>query len=140
MEEFVEIKDFEGYKINREGEIMGKVGRILKPSLNDGYLRVCLTKDGKHHTKRIHRLLGIQFIPNPNNLPVIDHIDGNRQNNSLENLRWVSKIENSNNRIVRGCIFWHKNTWRAEITIFGKRYQKSSLNKEVVEEWIEQYK
>jgi hypothetical protein len=141
MEEFVEIKDFEEYKINKEGEIMGKFGRILKPCDDKGgYLYVILMKDGKRYTKKIHRLVGEQFIPNPNNLPVIDHIDGNRQNNSLENLRWADRMTNSNNRIVRGCIFWHKprNNWKAQIIIFGKLYQKTSKDKSILEEWLKQ--
>jgi hypothetical protein len=45
-----------------------------------------------------HRIIAQQFIPNPNNLPEIDHIDRNRQNNHLENLRWVSRRENCKNR------------------------------------------
>ena len=138
-----EIKDFEYYKINRNGEVMGKFGRILKPCYDkDGYLFVILMKDGKRHAKRIHRLVGLQFIDNPDNLPQIDHIDHNRQNNSLENLRWVNNMTNTNNKIVKGCICWDKsnNNWKAVIIIFGKLYQKTSKEKSVCEEWLEQYK
>jgi hypothetical protein len=144
MEEFEELKDFPNYKINRKGEIWSNCcERIMDPSLNkDGYYIISLTKDGKQYTKLVHRLIAIQFIDNPNNLPEIDHIDHNRTNNSLENLRWVSRIENNNNRIVRGCIYWHKthNNWQAQITIFGKTYSKSSKEKSVVEEWLKKIK
>jgi hypothetical protein len=140
MEEFVEIKDFSNYKINRNGEVMGKFGRIMKSWVDNGYLRVILTKDGKKYSKRVHRLIGIQFIPNPNNLPIIDHIDRNKQNNSLENLRWVDNMTNCQNLIVRGCICWNKYSWKAEITIFGKTYSKSSKDKSVVEDWLKKIK
>ena len=141
MEEFEEIKDFEEYKINRNGEVMGKFGRILKNRHNKkGYLQVALMKDGKEYSKRVHRLVGLQFIDNPNNLPIVDHIDCNRQNNCLENLRWVSIIENNNNKIVRGGIYWIENNWRAQITIYGKKYSKRSKDKSVVEEWLEKIK
>jgi hypothetical protein len=144
MEEFEEIKGFSNYLINKEGKVWTKLkNRLLKPSLDkDGYYIVDLTKDGKHHKKKVHRLVGIQFIPNPNNLPCIDHIDRNRQNNSLENLRWVNNITNLQNLIVRGCIYWDKlnKGWKAKINIFGKTYRKYSKDKEVVEEWLKKIK
>ena len=83
MEEFEEIKGFEEYQINRKGEIKGKFGGLLNPSISDGYLNIKLYKDGKKYTKKVHRLLGIQYIPNPDNLPEIDHIDRNKINNDL---------------------------------------------------------
>ena len=142
MEEYEEIKDYPNYLINRQGKIWSKFyNRELIPSLGkDGYLKISLTKDKKRKTYKIHRLLAIQFIPNPDNLPIIDHIDGNRQNNSFENLNWVNPIENSNNRLKRGGICWNENSWLGRITIFGKRYEKKSINKSVVEEWLEKIK
>jgi hypothetical protein len=100
------IKGYENlYKINKQGEIYscGK-GIIMKPQeTEDGYLYVNLIGFDKEGNKkkikhRIHRLLALQYIPNPDNKPEIDHIDRNKHNNSLDNLRWVSKIENRNNR------------------------------------------
>lgn len=142
MEEFEEIKGFEEYQINRKGEIKGKFGGLLNPSISDGYLNIKLYKDGKKYTKKVHRLLGIQYIPNPDNLPEIDHIDRNRQNNCLENLRWVSAMENSNNRLKRGGIYWNKfdNNWQGQLRFFGKRYTKNSKDKSIVEEWLENIK
>ena len=68
---------------------------ILKESTtNDGYLTVRL--DDKHYRK--HRLIALQFLPNPDNLPFIDHIDRDRTNNHLDNLRWVTASDNSFNR------------------------------------------
>lgn len=100
MDIFYDLKGFEGlYKINKKGEMWSCIyKKIMKPHIEDGYLRVNLKKYKKKHTGRIHRLLGIQFIDNPDNLAQIDHIDRNRTNNSLDNLRWVSQITNRQNR------------------------------------------
>ena len=65
---------------------------LLNPWVHTtGYLRVCL---GRNNPKYIHRLMAIAFLPNPDGLPQVDHIDGNRLNLSLENLRWVSQKQN----------------------------------------------
>lgn len=59
------------------------------------YWGTCLTKNGKTKSIRIHRLLAQHFIENKNNLPCVNHIDGNKLNNSLNNLEWVSYMENN---------------------------------------------
>lgn len=133
MDIFEDIKGYEGlYQINRLGEIKSigsgrnrKTGYILKQILlKFGYIQVAFRKDKKTTKHYIHRLLGIQFIPNPENKPTIDHIDRNKQNNSLENLRWATHSEQCNNQdrsaMVRGIskkelqkIKWTKqNDWR----------------------------
>ena len=68
---------------------------ILKPSLHEkGYLRVVLYTNGKNKIFRIHRLVAQLFIPNPENKPEINHVDGNKLNNFAENLEWVTHAEN----------------------------------------------
>lgn len=57
--------------------------------------------NGKQNKRLLHRLVAQAFIPNPDNLPEIDHIDGNSKNNSLDNLRWCTHKENSNYEIRR---------------------------------------
>lgn len=80
-------------------------GRRIKEKLlnpvkdKQGYMIITLSKNGKAKTHKIHRLIAMAFIPNPENKPCIDHIDTNRDNNSLDNLRWVTQKENSNNEI-----------------------------------------
>lgn len=90
------IKQNENYSINEVGEIRNDItGRIKKPTLNkvNGYWIVDLWKDNKSTKIPLHRLLAEAFIPNPQNKPTVDHKDGNRQNNSLQNLRWASYSE-----------------------------------------------
>jgi|APCry1669193181_1035450.scaffolds.fasta_scaffold18915_2 hypothetical protein len=139
MSELEELKGFSNYLINKEGQVWSKYfKRFIKPHTNTkGYFCVYICDDNKKQSNfSVHRLLGLQFIDNPNNLPIIDHIDGNRKNNCLDNLRWVDAMTNSNNRIKRGSIYQDKDYWRAKICINGKKYTKASKSKEVVEEWL----
>jgi len=74
-----------------------KRGILLKPFRNrDGYLMVCLAKDGKEKKYTVHRLVAIAFVPNPNNLPEVNHKDENKTNNIWTNLEWVDSKTNSN--------------------------------------------
>lgn len=93
---WVKIKQNENYSINENGEVRNdNKGNIRTPYINkrNGYYYVDLWKDNKRVKYPIHRLLAIAFIPNPNNKQTVDHIDGNRQNNSLDNLRWATYSE-----------------------------------------------
>lgn len=70
---------------------------IRKQSISkNGYMRVILSDNGKNKTYFVHRLVAAAFIPNPDNLPEIDHIDGNRANNDATNLRWCTRKQNLN--------------------------------------------
>ena len=94
MELWKEIEGFENYQVSSWGRVRSANG-ILKPYRNKkGYLKVGLSKDGKCHKKRVNRLVAMAFIDNPNDLPFVDHIDGNKENNSITNLRWVTDEDN----------------------------------------------
>lgn len=71
-------------------------GKILKPYITYGYLRVHLSKDGVKKNIMVHRLVAETFIPNPNNLPCINHKDECRNNPHVDNLEWCTYEYNSN--------------------------------------------
>lgn len=83
------------YTIYENGDIYNKYNKKLSPVDNGkGYLIVNIYINGKRTCKSIHRLLGELFLENPNNYSDINHIDGNRQNNSLTNLEWCTHSTN----------------------------------------------
>lgn len=69
-------------------------GQLLTPRQTRGYVRVSLTKEGKEWNKQVHRLVAIAFIPNHENKPQVNHIDGVKSNNNVENLEWATSQEN----------------------------------------------
>lgn len=91
------------YSISKSGHVKHD-GHTLKPFLNNsGYELIRVKKDdGSHSTVPLHRLLGLTFIPNPAGLSDIDHIDSDRLNNSLDNLRWISHRQNLQRRQNNG--------------------------------------
>ena len=93
-------KQIEGYPhlfVSRTGQVWTTTyNRLLKPHIsNRGYLRIGLNKDKVIKTVGVHRLVAEAFIPNPDNLPQVDHIDGNKLNNTVENLQWISPSDNT---------------------------------------------
>ncbi|MEE6207378.1 MAG: HNH endonuclease [Alphaproteobacteria bacterium] len=103
MMEYRTIPGYGGlYEASDDGRIYGlKCRRPLKPRIKDGYETVTLCKDGKKRYFRVHRLIAFAFIPNPYDLPEIDHINGNPRDNRVCNLRWASRRANQNNPITR---------------------------------------
>lgn len=98
MEIWKDIKGYEGlYQVSNFGRVINcKRNSEMKAIVrSNGYLSVNLTKDGKCRTLSIHRLIAEAFIPNPQGLPCINHIDENKCNNSIENLEWCTYRENT---------------------------------------------
>ncbi len=91
-----DIEGYEGlYQISNLGNVKSlKNNIILKPLINKGYSKCHLYKDGKLKLKRIHRLVAETFIPNNNNYPCVNHKDGNKQNNIVDNLEWCTRSYN----------------------------------------------
>lgn len=94
----VAIPGFEGvYEIDTKGNVFNSKG-VMKPWNHNGkqpYFVIGLRKVGKTHKYLVHRLVAETFIPNPENKPQVNHIDGDVHNNCVENLEWVTNAENT---------------------------------------------
>jgi hypothetical protein len=94
------IRDYESlYEVNENGDVRSLHKRNFHQLLSQridrgGYLTVSVSKHGKDTTLYVHRILGMAFIPNPENKPFINHKNGIRTDNSLANLEWVNQSEN----------------------------------------------
>ena len=123
MEEWRDIEGYEGlYQVSNEGRVKSlerdiEVMNILfgsqirhlkekyiKPKVNSSNrLQVRLWKDGVKEQKQIHVIVAEAFIPNPNECDVVHHIDHNPQNNSVDNLIWMTKEEHSAMHSTERC-------------------------------------
>lgn len=84
------------YEVNENGEVFNKEsGKYAKMSSasHDGYVKCALYVNGTARTIALHRLVAQTFIPNPDNKPQVHHIDGNKENNKVSNLEWVTPKE-----------------------------------------------
>ena len=97
MEEWKDIIGYEGlYQVSNLGRVR-RSGKILKGGYNNkGYHTINLCKKGISKSFFVHRLVAIAFIPNPNNLPIVNHKDENPKNNCIENLEWCTYKYNAN--------------------------------------------
>lgn len=101
-----DVVGYEGlYQVSNLGRVKSIRGRkvtekIMKPHLQrTGYYSIWLCKEDKKGNKSLHRIIAEAFIPNPENKPCIDHVNGVATDNRIENLRWCTYKENSNNPV-----------------------------------------
>ena len=102
---------------------------MKQTSNNKGYLRITLY-DGKRKTKLIHRIVGKAFIPNPNNLPQINHINGIKTDNRVVNLEWCN---NSYNQLQANRMGFCKNRLESTIKSLSKQIGKYDLEGNLIE-------
>ena len=132
MEQFLKIKNFDTYSVSDYGNVRNDItGRILKPGSRGDYYQVLLKNEsGNQKMHTVHRLVATTFLKNPENKPVVDHIDGNPKNNHLSNLRFATMSENNRNRKTsilnksgyKGAHFDNQaKRWRVVITVDNKR-------------------
>lgn len=134
QEEWRDVKEYEGlYQVSNFGRVKSLSRKIKYPNGHihpysekilkeyvtpNGYPSVALGKDGKNTRVSVHRLVANAFIDNPDNLPQINHKDGNKQNNNIENLEWITVSNN-----ILHAIYVLKNRTRpVECIETGKRY------------------
>lgn len=79
------------YEVSSFGRVKNEFGRILKGNIKHGYHYVNIRSLRDY---RVHRLVALVFIPNPNNLPIVNHLDHNRLNNKVDNLEWCTQKDN----------------------------------------------
>lgn len=132
MEEYKIIDEYPQYSVSNLGNIKhNKTKKILKKNVDRyGYYYVILSNNGVKKFFRIHRLVGLAFIINPENKLTIDHIDNNKKNNNVNNLRWATHEENyynkkiykNNNSGIKGVFFNKKNNkWKAYVCVNKKQ-------------------
>lgn len=143
MTQFKDIENYEGmYQVSSDGRIMslgrfvvnGRKGRKLpqyvppcerKCSLHGtGYLTIRLANQGVVCTHRVHRLVAKAFIPNPLGLPFVNHINGDKTDNRVENLEWCTPGENTMHAVRTGLLINERDT------LTGRFIPKSLANKE----------
>ena len=107
------MKDIIGYEnlyaITEDGKVWShRLSKFLNPTTNkDGHLQINLSKNGTKKRFYLHRLVAETYLPNPNNLPEVHHINGIRNDNRVDNLDWVSKEENISKRIFNRGAKWY---------------------------------
>ena len=119
------ILDYENiYYASTEGHIENSRKRLKSYTINSGYEAIKLTKEGKKKAFLVHRLVALTFLPNEEDHPEVNHIDGNKSNNALSNLEWCSRSENKQHALKLGLydkIYTQRNT-------LGKKH-KSTVSK-----------
>lgn len=137
MEEWKSIKDFDRYLISSNGRVKSLItNKILKQIFDKstGYLNVKLRRNNKYYTKHVHRLVVENFVPNLENKPLTDHINANKIDNRLVNLRWCTQKENMEYARQKG------------LTNFGRKkilcieLNKSFISSRQAATWLNNYK
>ena len=128
-EKWKSVNGYANYEISSCGRVRNATTeRMLKPT-DSGYQVINLTKNGKPKQHYVHRLVAEAFIANPEEKRCVDHIDGNRMNNHLENLRWATHTENSRNQRIQTntssrykgvYLDKRRNKWMARINTVSK--------------------
>ena len=126
------IAGYENYQVSNYGRVKsfynGKV-KILKPAIKHVYLQVTLCKDCMHKLFSVHRLVALAFIPNPEGKPQINHRDGRKLNNYVENLEWVTGAENSQHAFATGLRAQGEESARAKFTNEQVKYIRQNPDK-----------
>lgn len=110
------------YSVSSFGEVKNnKTNRKLKLQNQNGYLHCTISVEGAAKRCRVHRLVAQAFIPNKDNRPYVNHIDGNRTHNSVDNLEWVTAQENAQHSVEQGLRQKGRNRAVIQYTMDGER-------------------
>lgn len=100
---YCQIQNFPNYLIDDSGNVWSKKSnKMLAPIISKGYVKANLYTNRKCKIMAVHRLVALTFIPNPNNLPEINHKDGDKSNNHVSNLEWCDSKHNKKHAALMG--------------------------------------
>ena len=152
-----EIPEFDGYLISSVGDVKGKRIKKLKQRTDkDGYCVLDIRCQGIKKTLKVHRLVAQAFIPNPDNKPQVNHMNGNKTDNKISNLEWTTGKENVNHRFEKlgqtvtaewnrkpviywskDHIMWFPSSLEADRQLgLREGYTSNSINKTIQKEWM----
>ncbi len=125
------IKGYDNYEVSICGQVRNsKTKRILRPRIRSGYYAINLCDKNEMKTFPIHRLVAKTFIPNLENKKCVDHINNNKLDNSISNLRWASyqdnsrntSLKNNNTSGIKGVSYYKSsNKWEVKISFNNKK-------------------
>jgi hypothetical protein len=131
-EQWRSISGYINYQVSNLGRVRNaSTGKILKEgNMKSGYKNIVLCKEGKTRTHFVHRLVASEFLENTENKAYVDHVDHDKSNNCVSNLRWATPAENHMNMHQKRTnvssqykgVYWskQKNKWHASIRLDGK--------------------
>lgn len=127
MEQWKPIANYHNYEISNFGSVRNiKTKRLIKKSIHYlGYVRYALFNNSKRTYVYAHRLVANHFLENASNLKEVNHVDGNKQNNNIENLEWTSKQQNTDHAINNGL--------KSKIIQKSKQVKQYSLNGDLIQ-------
>lgn len=121
---------YHGYFVSPNGFVFDRFGNLLKGRIGkSGYVGTNIWKDGKAVYKSFHRMIAESILPNPDNLPFINHKDGNKRNNRLENLEWCTRAHNTKHAYDTGL----------EKKMCGEDHHAHKLNNDAVRDIRKNY-
>jgi hypothetical protein len=137
MEFWKKIKEFKDYEISNQGSVkslkFNKQKILTGRKTTKGYLKVLLLSEEKKFNFFVHRLVAQEFLPNPNNLTQVNHIDGNKLNNSVENLEWCDGFHNMNHSFKNNT---HKTKYSEDKIKEILKYKNSGFSSTVISKLV----
>ena len=125
------IENYERYEISENGDVRNKnTGYVMKKRLTfDGYVKATLTESGKSKDFRVHRLVAEAFIPNPEGKETVNHKDGNKENNHVDNLEWATRSEQNTHSYSLGLkrpVYTTRKLTDEQVREIRKTYKRGS--------------
>jgi hypothetical protein len=142
--EWRDVVGYEGfYEVSNTGLVRRKeTGKLIWQGKNCGYCQVSLCKYGKQKSIKVHRIVAMAFIQNPNNLPFINHKDEAKDNNSVENLEWCTRSYNVNYGTANARRVLHTNyteVSKKRAIMQSKEVKQYDMDGNVIAVWANAY-